>query len=353
MRNLGLDLLRIIAVLLVIGRHLRLPKDPGLLQLWQQGGWVGVDLFFVLSGFLVSGLLFQEYRRTGKVSLGRFLIRRGFKIYPAFWLFLITSIAIKFQIGRPMAGEQFVGEFLFLQNYLGGLWSHTWSLAVEEHFYLILALVVAWMLRTGAASPFSSIPKLFAFVAISCLGLRLSNLVLHPNYSHEAYLFGTHLRIDSLAFGTFLSYLWHFDNLEQKLTKVPTWILVSAGVALLSPPFFFQLEKTKWIPTVGLTLFYVGAGLLVLAALRLKSSDNLVLRGLSTLGSASYSIYLWHLPVAVWGYKVIANILGQDNYLLYLSTSVFGACVVGWILNRMIENPVLSLRDKLFPSKST
>lgn len=83
MRNTGLDLLRLVAILLVLGRHL-LPgyENNTFLSIWRTGGWVGVDLFFVLSGFLVSGLLFEEYKKRGSLDLKRFLIRRGFKIYP-------------------------------------------------------------------------------------------------------------------------------------------------------------------------------------------------------------------------------------------------------------------------------
>src|SRR5271168_36950 len=87
-----LDVLRGVAILLVLGRHLdSVPTDaPGAIQsafdLWMRAGWIGVDLFFVLSGFLVSGLLFREYARYGDVRAGRFLLRRGLKIYPAFYV---------------------------------------------------------------------------------------------------------------------------------------------------------------------------------------------------------------------------------------------------------------------------
>src|SRR3990167_6747089 len=92
-RLVQLDILRGIAVLLVLGRHIPMTQEPvrGFLGWWMRAGWTGVDLFFVLSGFLVSGLLFQEYKRHGDIRLGRFFIRRGLKIYPAFYvLFFVT-----------------------------------------------------------------------------------------------------------------------------------------------------------------------------------------------------------------------------------------------------------------------
>ncbi len=86
MRNQTLDVLRAVAVLLVFSRH-----STGAL-LVSHLGWVGVDLFFVLSGFLVSGLLFREYQQDGQLLPGRFLIRRGFKIYPQFYLLVVVTI---------------------------------------------------------------------------------------------------------------------------------------------------------------------------------------------------------------------------------------------------------------------
>ena len=84
MRIKGLDLLRGIAILLVLFRHCDIENN-----ILHHFGWLGVDLFFVLSGFLVSGLLFNEYKKIGKVKIGRFLIRRGFKIYPPFYFFVL------------------------------------------------------------------------------------------------------------------------------------------------------------------------------------------------------------------------------------------------------------------------
>jgi len=145
MRNLGLDLLRTIAVLLVLGRHLHLPADPNFaMRAWQTGGWVGVDLFFVLSGFLVSGLLCREYQRDQSVDLKRFLVRRGFKIYPAFYAMIGFTIIVKISSGQSIPIRQLVGEITFLQNYLGGIWIHTWSLAVEEHFYMGIAILMSF-----------------------------------------------------------------------------------------------------------------------------------------------------------------------------------------------------------------
>src|ERR1700761_2224153 len=89
-RNINLDALRGIAILLVLGNHF------GYFSVWQRMGWAGVDLFFVLSGFLISGLLFDEWQRFGSIDFRRFYIRRGFKIYPAFYFLLLITVAVNF-----------------------------------------------------------------------------------------------------------------------------------------------------------------------------------------------------------------------------------------------------------------
>src|SRR6266536_4891341 len=135
-RNRNLDALRAVAILLVLGRHF------GYFRLWDQVGWAGVDLFFVLSGFLISGLLFAEWKQRGSIGIARFYVRRGLKIYPAFYAFLaMTAVAGSVWPGftpAPLTRAHALAEMLFLQSYWMGIWGHTWSLAVEEHFYIAL-----------------------------------------------------------------------------------------------------------------------------------------------------------------------------------------------------------------------
>ena len=355
MRNLGLDLLRIIAVLLVLGRHLQLPDAPhSLLLAWQTGGWVGVDLFFVLSGFLVSGLLFKEYQRDQSVDLKRFLIRRGFKIYPAFYAMIGVTILVRLGLGEKMPVRRIAGELLFFQNYLGGLWNHTWSLAVEEHFYIGVAILVFCLLRrqrqrVDDSDPFRYIPAIFYAIASLCLLLRITTLFVFESYSYKWFLFSTHVRIDSLMFGVFLSYLWSFRKLEEKIKGVGTFTLIAAGTVLLLPAFLFPLEQHKLISVFGVIVFYLGSGALLLAAIRFKDSSQYPLRLAGTLGAASYSIYLWHMPVATWGWDLLCLVHRFDGWLGYFSFYMIGSLLFGWLMNRMLEWPILKIRDRFFP----
>jgi len=343
--------LRTLAVVLVLGAHLELPEGAApFLQAWKHGGWVGVDLFFVLSGFLVSGLLFKEHRRTGSLRVTRFLIRRGFKIYPAFWVMIGVTIALKLAGHKPLPGQAVAGELLFLQNYLGGLWNHTWSLAVEEHFYFGIGIFFGVRALLRPKDPFGIVPALFVVVALGCQVLRLANLWLFPEYSHRWWLFATHIRIDSLLFGVLLSYLHAYADLENRLRGVPGWALVTTGCLLLAPAFAFPLEEYKWIPIFGVTLFYLGSGCLLLAALRIRTSSNPVLRLGGLFGGASYSMYLWHMPVNFWGTRLVAETLGWTGFGAYLGTYLVGALGFGLLMSKLIEWPALRWRDRWFPA---
>ena len=173
-RNQSLDVLRCIAVLLVLGFHF--PRY----FLLARAGWIGVDLFFVLSGFLISGLLFQEYKATGRISFRRFFIRRGLKIWPPFYTFIAATAAIFLYSRSPVPWRAFLVSSLFLQNYLhdspiiaGGVFVHLWSLAVEEHFYVLLPLLFIVLLKCNPGpDPFRSLPAIFGSIAGGCLLLR-------------------------------------------------------------------------------------------------------------------------------------------------------------------------------------
>jgi len=105
-------------------------------------------LFFVISGYLVSSLLYSEYREIGDVRLKRFAVRRGLKNYPSFLIFLLVSLIYDWSVrGISYKFNQIFAEIFYVQNYLRGIFSHSWSLAVEEHFYILLILVWFFVLK--------------------------------------------------------------------------------------------------------------------------------------------------------------------------------------------------------------
>jgi len=316
---------------------------------------MGVDLFFVLSGFLVSGLLFREQQQTGAVRIGRFLIRRGFKIYPAFYCLVAVSLLERLPRyglgGVPVSS--ILAEVFFVQNYHANLFRHTWSLAVEEHFYFGCALLIYYLTRRGrGADPYRAVPAIFAAVAVICLALRIVTAVAVPGFSYQVNLFPTHLRLDGLMFGVCLSYVFHYrrEVLEATVGR-HRGLVLTIGLALILPAFVFDLETTPFLYTVGFAGIYLGCGMiltaLVLGESRLETWAPL--RPVLWMGTYSYSIYLWHTSVRSG--LDHAHALARHPYALF-AVYIAASLGLGALMSRLLEMPVLHLRDRLSPALS-
>lgn len=359
MRNLGLDISRFAAVILVLGNHMKLaPGASEFWVMWNQGGWIGVDLFFVLSGFLVSGLLFKEFRRDSAINIRRFLIRRGFKIYPAFYAMILFTVFAKLLQYRSFSYQKLISELLFVQNYFKGFWNHTWSLAIEEHFYFGIAILCAIFIRRylkadiKTGDPFKFIPIVFFILAGTCLAFRIPDLF--ETYRFREFLAPTHKRVDSLFFGTLLAYLWHFQRLEERIKIVSTPILILLGTVMLFPAFCLPRHEHQWISVFGPILFYLGSGLIILGMIRIKNSTSKLLKLAGYFGAASYSIYLWHMPLQKYGWVLINKALSlNDSFVLYFLFYIFGSLVFGVFMNKLIEVPLIFIRDRFFPASQS
>ncbi len=379
----ALDVLRAVAVIAVLGSHFLflgnldrlaevLPAPVlGSLRVWERAGWMGVDLFFVLSGFLVSGLLFREHARYGAVDGKRFFLRRGLKIYPAFYLFFAIGAPLIAKVADPVRPVvywvRFVGELVFMQNYYASMWPHTWTLAVEEHFYLLLLALVLVLVRRarqrGAADPFQAIPRLFAWVAIGALASRiyLAREVLRTGDAdlENRILVWTHTRIDSLFFGVVIAYFWHRypQRTRAWVKRARPGLLVLAVLGVI-PSLAVPRTDHLVISTVGFTLQYLAFGAwLVLTLLWGEGEHRLgiwrAVSRLAAIGRHSYSIYLWHMMVATFGVHFFRVLTGRADRLgieivFYLVTSV----VLGIVMSVVVEQPVLKLRERWFPSRS-
>jgi peptidoglycan/LPS O-acetylase OafA/YrhL len=361
MRLRQLDILRAGAILLVLGAHAppgirELPEPTSsLFKMWQKGGWSGVDLFFVLSGFLVSGLLFREYKSSGRIDPTRFLVRRGFKIYPPFYTLFILTLTVRWLTSEPTGIWAGLAEGVFLQNYHVGLWGYTWTLAVEEHFYLIIGIGLATLVRYYPEKPFRPLVVAFVVVPFVVLGLRILTAVTLP-FQHKTHHWPTHLRIDSLLFGTMLAYVHCFR--PEVFARLVRWrwpiLLVSLGC--LIPPWVLPASDV-FMHTIGYSLLALGFGGLLVFSLGQPQAKSWVAGALVTLlmlvGTHSYSIYLWHGPMAGWVMPLLRTWINLgDGFLFNLILYMLGACVLGIVMAKLVEFPFLHLRDRYFPARS-
>jgi peptidoglycan/LPS O-acetylase OafA/YrhL len=358
MRNKRLDVLRCIAVFLVIIRH-----GGGKWPLLANIGWVGVDLFFVLSGFLISGLLFSEYKTHRSISFKRFFIRRSLKIYPAFYFFLFLTWLISYTILHSVAPwSRYIHEILFVQNYWEGVWGYCWSLGVEEHFYILLPALLLFLAKTSSDlwNPFRFLPHVFVFVALSCIALRAASVFSGTPDYYTAYS-ASHNRIDALFFGALLGYFYHFHGQALNDLVHPTTnrvLIAVCSAALLSTTYFLPRES-KLFSTFGYSCVYLGLGGLLVLSLYLQG----ILRGkiariaevigtvAASVGTYSYSIYLWHGPTGAWLPGLVRRVVhvpfsDGERHAVYL----IGSPIIGIMMSKIIEYPILRFRDRILPA---
>ena len=381
-RLLQLDFLRGIAILLVIGHHEVIGRHLGWANLvagyWGKVGWTGVDLFFVLSGFLVGGLLFSEVNRGGTIDVRRFLIRRGFKIWPSYYLY-VTCLFFQFWLidhqGWSAALRAVGPNLINLQNYLWrgeppvGL-PHTWSLAVEEHFYILLPLFLGTMCSGGRIDRLKRwFPVMGVLVIAGCLGLRLltstgpagGGLMVWA----ERHEYPSHLRLDSLFVGVWLAYAFHLrPRLLSSLAKpkVAVTALVCGIALVVAATLPSQLNRFSY--TVGFTVIAVGYACVVASLVMLPIDAPPVrwiwslrlVRGIAFVGTYSYSVYLWHIVLGqiIPRWIVREHWLEQDltgRWLLVMSTYIAGSVIAGMALAELVEFPAIVVRDRFFPSR--
>lgn len=353
-KSVALDFLRGVALLLVLFRHAPAFPEFTLGTMLTTGGWIGVDIFFVLSGYLVSGLILAEIGTANRFDIRRFLIRRGLKIYPAFYCMILATVVMSYWRYGHVEMSALAAEIFFLQNYLSGLWGHTWSLAVEEHFYILLAVCI-WLILKVGGSVKQCLFRVALVTLIVCLSMRIALSLSQIAYAHETHIFPTHLRIDALSAGVMLRVFLSDDNAERRMAQLATrWrigIAVSAA-ALACWPFWNPLGSAPWVTSVGFSLLTLSAILAILALRGWSTFESL--RGvelIARLGRYSYSVYLWHLPLAhianAIGKRVFPEWSGGLSYAAYFAVAVVGGVALG----RLIEIPALSFRDRYFPAR--
>ena len=348
----SLDVLRGIAVLMVLCVHAPwgIPLGEGFLGRLLSTGSYGVDLFFVLSGFLVSGLLFTEYSRTDGISFGRFWLRRGLKIWPAYYAAYGLTFAGKFTEQIRYYGHADTNNFLrqwpnflFLQNYveLDHRWPASWSLAVEEHFYTLLPLTM--LVALWCCGDLRLIPWLCGIVCVIVPVLR------YFGTDTTAIYLQSHYRADALCYGVLLGYVhWRSPAFVNRLAR---WWPILLFLPLFALAIPCRYPSSAWqMRVLGLTLLAMSfAGLVALAVAKPQAGRRgpfgWGFKCLAWIGSYSYTIYLCQV-VAFFGAELKPNLSPPIGVAYFLGGSFVG----GVILSHVVERPFLVLRDRWIAS---
>ena len=362
----GLDTLRALAVTLVVLHHYTLfvSNDDHTFGWVGEIGWAGVDLFFALSGYLIGNQIFAALKTGAGLSLKSFYARRLLRTLPNY----LVVLAIYFM--WPAVGEEAplapLWRYLtFTQNLglaPGTAFSHSWSLAVEEQFYLLLpalallgaALHATWRLRIGHA---------WAFIACVIVGGMLLRFQLWSTHV-DAHKYGIYFyykliyysslcRLDELVAGVALALLRNrHPELWTRITVQGNRTLL-AGLAILGATFWLFLDNHYGVAATvfGYPLLGLGFGLLILAALSQRSLlRDLRVPGAGALAVWSYAIYLSHRGVG----EVAAGPLQDLGYGPQTAVAIVAllalSVLVGWLLYRLVETPFMLLRERYVPS---
>lgn len=358
----GLDHLRAIAIILVMifhyGRGVPLWLEPV-----KQIGWTGVDLFFVLSGYLIGYQLLSEYKRTNGIRFMRFYLKRFFRIIPAF----VAVLMLYFFMGEMREGHGLppLWRFLtFTQNF--GLdvqtqnsFSHAWSLCIEEQFYLLLPLTILliFISRSQKVSPYLMLGLiLFGFIfRISSWNEYVQPFIDEGNQRQMYYGFvekvyyPSYNRMDGLVIGVGIAAIFNFKpKIKNYLTQHGNFILLM-GIGLFIFAYKICENLISYNAMVfGLPLISLAYGLIVIAAI----SPSCILYKFKTkftfiIATLSYAIYLTHKQLYHL-IKIWIDGTGIENIEIW----TFWICIIaailgGLVLHLIIEKPFMKIRKKV------
>jgi peptidoglycan/LPS O-acetylase OafA/YrhL len=358
-----LDGIRAVAVALVLADH---GGIPGL-----SGGFLGVDVFFVLSGFLITSLLLDEHRRTAQIRLGDFWIRRARRLLPALLVMVLVVVAARDLFSPESTAslrDDAVASFLWISNWAfvaqradyfaqgapPSPLQHTWSLGVEEQYYLLWPLLLI-----GVAALFWARLRLAVFV-LSIVGVIASAtaaVVLTSDSTLNRIYFGTDSRAQALLVGSAAAALlvrdWSVLNdggtlIRTRWGHIVARILPFIGVAVLGAAAHYATGSVSDFRS-GLLIIVAIAAVLVVAPVALEQ-EGPVARALAWgplvwLGAISYGVYLWHWPVflAINGERT--GLSGWPLFALRCAATVALAAASWWLL----EQPVRRWRPMFVP----
>jgi peptidoglycan/LPS O-acetylase OafA/YrhL len=350
--------MRAVAILWVMLWHMHFALRPGIWSGPGRYGWMGVDLFFVLSGYLIGSQLLRPYTRGGRPSLGGFYTRRAFRVLPAYLTVLLFYFAIPGF--REAPGLSPAWQFLtFTENFRidylhDQAFSHVWSLCVEEHFYLVLPLLILLLMRRPSFS------KTLAMVlGILCFGIAvrayiyIHQIAIFPRADEafplayvERIYYPTHTRLDGLLVGVTLATIKTFRPAWWQRAMSHGYLLLAGGLALCAGAMCLFSDRLSFSASViGFPLLAVGLGLLIASSIAPSSPLSRV-RGFGLIAALAYSGYLTHKEIIHFLRAHWPRLVEGGGWLALLAYFAF-SFLAAFVLYMAIERPFLRLRERI------
>lgn len=352
----SIDSLRAIAVIAVIIYHIDANYLPG--------GFLGVDLFFVLSGYLISSLIIKEYKSTGTVNLYNFYVRRARRLLPAVY-FMITVVLIIITLFNGVLLKKSYLDALFGYIYSSNWWyifhkldyfdsfgsqspfKHLWSLAIEEQFYMFFPLIFLIFNRKSKSNNSNSkLNKNFIYVVLSLILVSLiAHILLFDINNINRIYFGTDTRAFSLLVGVVGAILYPMDRLSERTTKKDNMIysIVSlVSILALIGIMINTSEYNTWLYRGGFLLVAIIGLIIIISSGRQYTfmSKLLSFKPFVFIGKISYSLYLWHFPILVVTTPV--SEIGNPN-LFYVTLRIILIFLVATGSYMFVETPIRKL----------
>jgi peptidoglycan/LPS O-acetylase OafA/YrhL len=354
-RYANIDLFRTIAIVMVVFFHaVNMSRPP--LWFWKlaETGSLGVDLFFVLSGFLIGTLYFKEHQKFGSVSISRFIGRRIFRTVPMYWLFMPLAYLPVFLVKKTPFDWQYL---FFLQNYIVEMpfYVISWSLCVEEHFYLILPFVMPFFLNNWG----QNFPKLsnfwkvgwyllILFILLTPSVLRTLNFQNHlENNTFGYYHTATHFRYEGLLLGVVLAAISIYKPLVlQRLISYKNILFVVTPLLVISTAYVPEYMRHSVYYTLVALFFALTLGVLYVHKPIKIASHRLN----HVIAISSYSTYLVH-SLVIHAWVQVFNKLHIPTPFITAPIMFVSAFLVGYGVYYFIEKKLMVWRDVYVPAR--
>jgi peptidoglycan/LPS O-acetylase OafA/YrhL len=324
--NPALDGIRALSIIIVVLFHCRVP--------WGDGGYMGVDIFFVLSGYLITSMLAAEHRQGG-IEVGAFYARRALRLYPTLLLLLLTYVALA-PILWPTEDRWLAAAIagFYATDYALALWGigsalgHTWSLGVEEKFYLLWPLLLPLLLRTRR-------PIAWLLTAFLVATAWRYFVALKWGWEQAYFRFDTHMSGILIGAVAALACL--------KISRTTVMIACAALATAVCVPIIETSSRGVSIVgvTLGITLAEISAFVLVRYAAEHGKAKFLASRPMAYVGRLSYGIYLWHFPLVL----LLRDVHSLPWWITFSATLVFSVTMAAICLH-WVDIPIRRWRER-------